>query len=148
MKMIPALLTAKDGGDFKRMLGTFEDYNNVLPLSDVESDLQYLITRLVAMIGLYSHSFPDRLRDGYPTNSPPKNMEPVLHKKWHSMRLGLPTEASGDNDKAYHYRSWHFRQLMDKRYYQGEHATKPIGSRVVFVRDAMVGRDIEAETLK
>ena len=42
-----------------------------------------------------------------------------------------------------HYRRWHFRQLRNERYYRGEYANLPRGSRIVFVNEASVNAERE-----
>ncbi|EPH6195607.1 hypothetical protein ACS3CU_001804 [Vibrio parahaemolyticus] len=43
-----------------------------------------------------------------------------------------------------HIRNAHYRQLRNQKYYQGEYANKPIGSRFVFVKQSLVGRGQQA----
>lgn len=145
--LIPDMLRCEDGEDYKRVLGDFYCYDNAIPLNDYDHNVQYYIMKLVLMIAIYANSFPGALSSGYP-GVPPKNLVPRLHQKWRNLSLGLPSDhIQQEEDKQYHYRSWHFRQLMHEKYYQGEHKDLPPGSRVVFVKDTMIGRKIEAETL-
>ena len=46
-----------------------------------------------------------------------------------------------------HWRSFHYRQLMHERYYQGEYKDWKPGSRIVFVRESFVGEEVTPETL-
>lgn len=143
---IPELLRCESPKAMADFMGTLK-YKDVLSTNEADNLRQFYIAKLVLMVGLYSSSFADALKPGYPGKEP-KHLEPRLHKPWSKLKLGMSTSNPTENDeRSYHYRSWHFRQLMDKRYYQGEHAEKPIGSRVVFIKDSMVGRKIEAETL-
>lgn len=147
-KDLPDVLRCEDAAHYQKEFGSFSyKFLHSSDLTPEEGEVQFLVVRLIAMLGMYSHAYPASLKSGYPGNEP-KFMEPRLHSKWSKSTISMPSaEVHGANTKAYHYRSWHFRQLLDKRFYKGEHAQKPIGSRVVFVRDSMVGRQVEAETL-
>lgn len=146
-RMIPDILRSKDVHEYREILGSFEGkYFRGEDLTIDESRLQRAIIRLIAMLALYSHSYPDALHEGFPGKEP-KHMEPRLHDPWKKQTITMPSaSALPEHDRTYHYRSWHFRQLMSERFYKGEHAHRPVGSRIVFVRDSMVGRKAEAET--
>lgn len=58
----------------------------------------------------------------------------------------MPDFGTDQNKKALHHRRWHLRTLTNPRYYQGEFKDAPIGSRVVFVKDALINKDLEADT--
>lgn len=145
---LPDILRCKTMDEYHSVLGSFKrSHFSVMDLDEHEARTQFTCVRLIAMLGMYSHAYPESLKSGYP-GTEPKFLEPRLHKKWTKHSIRMPSAESVSHEtKSTHYRSWHFRQLMDKRYYKGEHAHKPVGSRVVFVKDSMVGRKIEAETL-
>lgn len=146
--LIPDILRCKDYKEYSAILGSFDRaYVSVHELNEHDQQVQFLIARFVLMAGLYANSFPGSLSVGYPGKEP-KKIEPLLHKRWNKLALTMPSNQEGDHEKQYHYRSWHFRQLMHSKYYKGEHKKKPIGSRVVFVRDTSVGREIEPEVLE
>lgn len=64
-----------------------------------------------------------------------------------SMTLRGPKGFSSKRAQS-HYRKWHFRTLKDERFYQSdEWKDKPRGSRVVFVRDSVVNRDVSPHVL-
>ena len=64
-----------------------------------------------------------------------------------SMTLRGPKGFSSKKAQS-HYRKWHFRTLKDERFYQSdEWKDKPRGSRVVFVRDSVVNRDVSPHVL-
>ena len=64
-----------------------------------------------------------------------------------SMTLRGPKGFSSKRAQS-HYRKWHFRTLKDERFYQSdEWKDKPRGSRVVFVRDSVVNRDVNPHVL-
>ena len=71
-----------------------------------------------------------------------KGLNPTDKKEPDLFTLRGPKGYTGRRQGA-HYRRWHFRTLKHERYYQsGEWAGKPIGSRVVFVRDSFVNKDV------
>ena len=64
-----------------------------------------------------------------------------------SMTLRGPKGFSSKRAQS-HYRKWHFRTLKDERFYQSdEWKDKSRGSRVVFVRDSVVNRDVSPHVL-
>ena len=64
-----------------------------------------------------------------------------------SMTLRGPKGFSSKRAQS-HYRKWHFRTLKAERFYQSdEWKDKPRGSRVVFVRDSVVNRDVSPHVL-
>lgn len=118
------------------------DFIGGIDLDLAESEYQYDIFRLVVGFLIYRAALPDRIIEGLPgvgvreaTSQYVKrvNAAHIKHPKGH--------HSSPDG----HYRTWHFRQLMADRYYQGEHKGKEKGSRVVFVQDSFIG-DISAAT--
>lgn len=144
--MIPGLLRCETPTEMSEYLGKL-DYADAFATNDLDNLRQFYVAKLVLMMGLYSHSFEDALKQGYPGKEP-KHLEPRLHGDWNKTSLRMAAASPKHNEERnYHYRSWHFRQLMDERFYKGEYAHMPVGSRVVFVKDSMVGRKIEAETL-
>lgn len=135
MSEIPHLIGAEDA---RAYLGRLSDLGRHLGASSLdlhEAETQRQLLRLVAGLALLNRMDPGLIRPGLPEvrllkeDRPPKGSQ--------AFRLSMPAaerEAPGQ-----HYRRWHLRTLRDERFYRGEHAKKPRGSRVVFVRDAVVG---------
>ena len=136
-------LAAKNAAEYAEIVGSFDGrVARVVELDEEDMRYQYELFQIVTRIGIYASACDSALREGYP-HVRPKHLEPKgVH--YIDQTLGLSTET---RTVGMHYRSWHFRQLTHKRFYQGEHKTKPIGSRVVFVKDTMIGQEVEAETL-
>jgi len=112
---------------------------NLIPSNPLDAQYEFELIQLVARIGIFSSASPDGLIEGFPTIRP-KHLEPK-GLKYKDITLHVKGSQSA------HYRSWYIRQLMDKRYYKNEHASEPIGSRLVFVSSSHDDLKIEPETL-
>jgi len=135
-------LMAESATEYVKLVGHFETKDaGTIKLNQHELEYQFALYQIVVRVGIYSTAC-DALRSGYP-HVRPKHLEPK-GISYVDQTLGLTSET---RTVGMHYRSWHFRQLTNERYYRGEYANKPIGSRVVFVKDSMIGKNIEAETL-
>jgi hypothetical protein len=126
------------------------DYFAGMTLSGAEQDYQFELMRLVCGFLVYKHALPERLRDGLPNAKVDyQEYTSQYFKKPKTTTICQPASNTSATDKQAHYRSWHFRQLMADRFYKGEHEGKKIGSRIVFVSDAMVNRgDAEVATVE
>jgi hypothetical protein len=116
--------------------------------NSADAEIQFFALKLVASMGIYCLATGGkRLLDGFPGSVMPRLMG---HDGSGGMRLStlqsVATAAAKASPDA-HYRSWHFRQLRDARFYKGEHANTPPGSRYVFVSDAMIGQKVEPSTI-
>jgi len=112
-----------------------------------EQAYQYDILRLIVGLMLYKKAMPDRVTAGMPSSVSTKDVETRYVQNPQTQTIHSPATHAGA-ERGSHYRSWHFRQLMADRFYKGEHEKAARGSRVVFVRDSMVNREIDAETVK
>ena len=107
-----------------------------------------VIVKLVASVMVYINALGDEvLHKGVPFKKENakflrKALNPTDKKEPNLFTLRGPKGYTGRKQGS-HYRRWHFRTLKHERYYQtGEWAGKPIGSRVVFVRDSFVNKDV------
>ncbi len=142
-RRLPDLLAAEDEHDFLARLGAFDVYHGEEHLTPQEASVQLRLLKLIAGMALLNGIAPDTLlQPGLPgirfagAEKLPKGAK--------ATRFMVPQVEKPA--RAGHHRRWHFRTLRDERFYRGEHADKPRGSRVVFVSDALVGGG-EAETL-
>ena len=125
-----------------------KEYSHVFSLSLEERAYQFDILKLVASFLVYKKALPGRVVSGYPvqnnektaTGKDVKNVQPFIIKR--------PQNNEAQDYKTSHYRRWHFRQLTHERFYRGEHKKEAIGSRVIFVQDSVVGREVKANTVK
>lgn len=115
------------------------------PLTREEVAKQFYIFKLVCGFLLFRKALPERFVSGTPGEGNPLYATKTSAKA-HFQTLLPPVAKQDRSASVTHYRSWHFRQLMNERYYRGEHKDKKLGSRFVFVSDSVVGRDIEALT--
>jgi hypothetical protein len=89
-------------------------------------------TRTLIGLCVFLQAFPGSLREGFPDSTKERFRRQNKHVRPNWIRLPEVMRAS---PKA-HWRSCHFRALRDERY-----ARNPDGTvRIVFVRDAIVGR--------
>ena len=112
-----------------------------------------VIVKLVASVMVYINALGDEvLHRGVPFKKEnakflSKGLNPTDKKEPDLFTLRGPKGYTGRKQGS-HYRRWHFRTLKHERYYQsGEWAGKPIGSRVVFVRDSFVNKDVSPHVL-
>lgn len=136
---IPALLAARSPEEFHDLLGPMDKASySARGLSAEDAKMEFYAFRIVCALAVYNMAtHGDQLVPGLPGGHTPHLDHKVDRKGMNNFSLKSVSEAN--RSPGAHYRQWHFRQLRDKRYYQREHATKPIGSRWVFVSDAMVG---------
>lgn len=147
--LMPAVLRAETGAEFREALGAYAAVRAAhhFPLDERDFELQFLVFRMVVALGVYASAFPDSLRPGFP-GAEPKFLGPKGLPKIKSVSLRPAHEAHAGGPRAPGFRRWHIRQLVDERYYRGEHAALPRGSRWVPVREAVVGVKVEAETFE
>ena len=143
-RLIPECLSAGDPETYYEVLGAYPKYNMDFDLDERDRRYQYTLFQLIIRLSVYAMAYDGALVDGYP-DVRPKHLEPK-GLKYRDTTLRMP--ALEKKDPKAHYRSWHFRQLVDERFYRGEHGNKPVGSRIVFVKDTVVGQKVEPETLK
>lgn len=116
-------------------------YSRMYELDRVDSAYQFDLIRVILNFLLYKKAMPHRIRDGLPGVSRKEVETPTVLNRTHKV-IGLPDMGPREvrGERTPHYRSWHFRQLKDPRFYKGEHEGKPIGSRVIMVADTYIGK--------
>jgi len=125
--------------------------NNSKDKSAASSDRLSDICKLICSVLVYCQALGDEvLHKGVPfgkDNVVKLSKNPNKKKGTTSMTLRGPKGFSSKKAQS-HYRKWHFRTLKDERFYQSdEWKDKPRGSRVVFVRDSVVNRDVSPHVL-
>lgn len=108
-------------------------------LSPTEQKMQILLARLAMSFWIYWQANPGAIAEGTPGRVQDGDA-PMLGKALEMMASNTAS-TTGGRETVEHYRRWHFRQLRDERYYRGEFAGQPLGSRWVFVHDAYVNRE-------
>ena len=160
----------RGGGEFAS-LGMDAFFNAVNADKDPESEKEFLennnsndghqnqessdrladICKLICSVLVYCQALGDEvLHKGVPfkkDNVIKLSKNANKNKGTTSMTLRGPKGFSSKRAQS-HYRKWHFRTLKDERFYQSdEWKDKPRGSRVVFVRDSVVNRDVSPHVL-
>lgn len=112
------------------------------PFIDNELESLVPIYRIVLATLMCKIAVPSAIHEGMPGNHL-QIKQSDKGNKW--LTLGNPR-----NTTIMHYRNGHFRQLMHERFYKGEHKDKTKGSRIIFVKDTIVGagEDVETKTVK
>lgn len=149
---IPDLLGAESTEAFSRDLKVYENYRDVVGLSEYDLKIQRIMLRLVAAIGVYNMATEGkRLLPGLPGSQEPKMIgkAPAVGFRYSTLANAFPPLKDGAKQSAEsYYRTWFFRQLRSERYYKGEYADFAKGSRYVFVSDTVVGQQLDAHTQK
>lgn len=163
-------IVIRGGGEFAS-LGMDAFFNAVNADKDPESEKEFLennnsddghqnqesadrladVCKLICSILVYCQALGDEvLHKGVPfkkDNAVKLSKNANKKKGTTSMTLRGPKGFSSKRAQS-HYRKWHFRTLKDERFYQSdEWKDKPRGSRVVFVRDSVVNRDVSPHVL-
>ena len=163
-------IVIRGGGEFAS-LGMDAFFNAVNADKDPESEKEFLennnsnevhqnqesadrladICKLICSVLVYCQALGDEvLHKGVPfkkDNVIKLSKNTNKKKGTTSMTLRGPKGFSSKRAQS-HYRKWHFRTLKDERFYQSdEWKGKPRGSRVVFVRDSVVNRDVNPHVL-
>lgn len=130
----------------------FREVIGVLPESRAGLDDEDAIhmayqLRLVAAMVVYNQVTDGKyLYDGVPQGlgQKPKmfGVQKADHKRNTYHRFNLPAGSAPRNRDGVteHVRTGHMRNLVDERYYQGEYANLPRGSRWVEVKDSLIGK--------
>lgn len=139
---LPQILCATNPGDFDAALGGINDETTEPPseFKQYGTEVGQLLLRFISGLAvLYKLNPKTLLSEGLPgvrfsgSGKPPRGSVGLVA----SVPADLKNEHRGD---SVHHRRWHFRTLSNERFYRGEHADLPVGSRVVFVKDSVVGR--------
>lgn len=148
---IAALLGAKTPRDYARIMMTEGLVTSESDISESDRDIQFYSLRLIAALGVYHVATQGtKLKPGFPGAQAPK-MEGRRPEQQVSpitlINSSPPTDrADGEHETSPHYRSWHFRQLRDERYYRGEFETYAPGTRYIFVESALVKSEATPNT--
>lgn len=145
---LPLILKCETADEFGKVIGNYHGKVGVIGLNDNELKVQFTAMKLVAALGVYNMATKgDRLAPGFPGKQEPKihNRDRDSKFFYSTLKNAIPTERTEVIKDAF-YRTWHFRQLRDERYYRGEHENQPRGSRYSFVSDTVVGQKVSPHT--
>lgn len=147
---LPELLKAKSPEGFRDSmvrLGILRDSDS---MDQKEASLQFYALRLVASLGVYHLATGGkRLKPGFPMASAPRmdGKRPEQSVAPLTLSSCIPTDDI-TSVKQSHFRTWHFRQLRDERFYRGEFSERAQGTRYVFVSEALIGMEASPSTLR
>jgi len=141
---IPAALKAKNSAEYSAAIGGV--MRDQQPLSKKEAEFQRKLFRLIMALIVYCKALPDKVEQGLTFKTDDPNIKASKNSGLIIREHVEPIKR--EKSESPFYRSWHFATLRHARYYQGEFAHMKPGSRVVFRRAAMVGRETEAVTIK
>lgn len=110
--------------------------------TEKERLIQSTVIRVVLGIIAYATAFPEALREGLPKAKPKELGKIVLEKNFNPMTLTGP--SAEHSHRAMHFRQGHFRVLANQRFKRDENGQ----IRVVYVREAIVGGKLEAQTVE
>lgn len=141
-----------ESGDVNVLRGTDGNpLDDEVDTSEEEDRLQYIFLRFIVSLLVYAQASEGKcFKDGLPGEYLPKRDIDFAFRSKPIRAVSIQSLSQGEsnrNGSVPHYRAWHIRQLRDERYYQNEHAGKPFGSRLVFVKDSVVNRDVTAKTV-
>lgn len=105
---------------------------------EINNKLNQLLVKIITGMAVYIKAKPDALVNGLPKPTAIK-IEGTRNPNANTLHFSGTKTATSPNE---HHRSWHIRQLVNERYYKGEHAHLEKGSRMVFVKDTIVNRKI------
>jgi hypothetical protein len=146
---LPLILQCETPEDFKSVIGSYQGKYGVIDLNENDLQIQFISMKLVAALGVYNMATEgSRLASGFPGK-----LEPRINNRSKDQRLAFSTlknasktEASEPDAREAFYRTWHFRQLRDERFYRGDYENIARGSRYTFVSDTVVGQKVTPHT--
>lgn len=147
---LPAILAANSLEEFRNAIGDYKDKIGAIKSNEDDLKMQFITMKLVAALGVYNLATQgSRLKDGFPGTTAPRLMGKHDHGRITFTTLsGSVAPEGGKTSPQAHYRTWHFRQLRDPRYYKGEYQSMAPGSRYSFVSDTIVGQKVSPHTQK
>jgi hypothetical protein len=147
-KVIESILSTNQAQQVHDVLNDVDITEDSLA-SEIDMNDAYMakaMVKIAVAIAVFNSAYDNFLSSGFPKGVKAERL--ISNGTVKSIRMsgkGIRTES---NPKAGHIRSFHFRQLRDSKFYKGEHANKPVGSRWVPVKEAWIGEDINAHTAK
>lgn len=96
--------------------------------------------RLALRLGVYLQAFPDSIRPGFPDGM--SNYEQKQQNTANAFRIGLP--AKYHNSPVSHWRSGHFRRLLDEKFKRDDEGR----ARIIYVNPCLVGEKVDPYTVE
>jgi hypothetical protein len=116
-----------------------------------DSAIQFTLYKLIAGLSIYNTATEGEYLDaGLPGQKPGVRIEgsPGSRPNKHFiLRENDIVKKEMRSEPGQHYRSWHFRNLRDQRFYHGKYECWEPGSRWVFVSDAVINGQLDPHTM-
>lgn len=146
VKMLMELLELNDPNAYAKVLGALpsdeSSYTTTVQLDVDEVKYQQQLLKMIVSMGVYYSAVGDScLKAGAPITNTKKDTPSGVSPTNHTFG-GTVKRIQG-----VHTRSMHFRSLVHEKYYKGEHANKPRGSRWVFIDEYDVGVSMDKKTI-
>lgn len=145
------LTKSKTLEEFRELAGDYQSaFMHLVESSEQDLRIQFTLLKIILAMAVYNQATDRKqLSPGLPggqiqIDGMIRSLRPQ-HQTLRMAPLKRPARVSAED----HYRSFHFRQLRDDRYYKGEYKDHPKGSRWTFVSDAWVslsGKSIDPYT--
>lgn len=138
---IPQLMAAQSPQEFVELRRGKSLSSRSFSLEDSETTIGYYILKLLVSLSMYHEATGGKyLKEGLPEDSGNVGLKAYVREKnnANTSTLSPPLSEKGYTDRKAHVRGWHYRNLRSDRYYQGEFASKPKGSRWVLVASSLV----------
>lgn len=149
-----ALRSSNTASDVTKQIDAHDSHNahletpkelSFVDTNELEQKQMKAMIKLAVGLAVFDSAYENFLVSGLPAGSKLKKAGAVNLDNAVVMSHAATT-SKGQHSKAGHIRAFHFRQLRDKRYYQGEHEGKPLGSRYVPVSESWIGEGIDSHT--
>lgn len=116
--------------------------------SDAEDFLTFLEFQIIKLVGslfVYACISKGNVRPGFPNTSALWKSKIISLGEMTNLTLVPPASGgqAGDRSKSSFYRTFHFRQLVDDRYYKGKYKELPKGSRIIPVKASYIGKEVD-----
>ncbi len=107
--------------------------------------IEYQLFKLVGSLFVFSCLDAGNVTIGLPNASALFKSKLVAKGEFSNLIIKAPTGENnqGSGSNTGHYRTFHFRQLIDDRYYKGKYKELSKGSRVIPIKASYIGKDIE-----
>lgn len=143
---LPRILKAKTINEMKEVVAPMNDKYKSLELDDSDIELQSIMLKLVASLGVY-YVATDK-KSVVPGMPDIKGISVDRGTDYKPTNFKFANGNVAPKTQSEHVRGWSFRQLKHERYYRGEYEKLEPGSRILFVDSYIAGVKAEAHKIK
>ncbi|TNC79199.1 MAG: hypothetical protein C9356_20240 [Oleiphilus sp.] len=105
--------------------------------------IEFELIKLVGGLFVYACLNENTIESGFPATRALLRSKIVSKSEVTNLILSNDGVRREHDNKKCHYRTFHFRQLVDDRYYKGKFAEMAKGSRVIPVKAAYIGAKVD-----